>query len=150
MNKTIHTGRLVSDPKQSTSANGNVFVLLNLAVQRNVKKKDDSTSETADYVLYIVYNKLAEACKKHLVKGQQVEIEGHVRSGKFNDKFYTSFVADRIVFGSKPRSSNTDSVEAHISDIKESIPGQEVTDVDIPEDLALHIEAEELDEEVPF
>jgi len=67
---------------------------------------DRSGSEKTEWVSVKTFGKLAEACRKHLIKGQAVEVEAKVVNGSYqkdNTTVYTTeVIAQRIHFGKRP------------------------------------------------
>lgn len=99
-----------------------------MAVNRRVSRDQQ---RQADFIPVVVWDKLAEICGNHLVKGSQVLVEGRmqVRSYDAQDgskRYVTEVVAQDIEFmGSKPQGLAEAPSGAHSF-------GSEVPDEEIP------------------
>lgn len=102
MNSVVISGKLGRDPELSyTPQTQTACCRLSIAVPR--QKRD----EQPDWVRVTVWDKQAENCKQHLVKGQKVEVAGRLRISKGKDgKEYTEVVANYVEFGEKPKERN--------------------------------------------
>lgn len=79
MNKIILMGRLTSEPTlRYTNANNTAVASFTLAVPR--RKKDE-----ADFISCIAWDKNAEFCSKHFIKGQQVAVVGRIQTRTWDD-----------------------------------------------------------------
>jgi single-strand DNA-binding protein len=83
LNLIILQGRLVADVELKTSLNGKSFVNFNIAVNRYVKDKDHPE---ADFFTIVAWEKTAEFINQYFAKGDQIIIEGSVRTGTYEDK----------------------------------------------------------------
>jgi single-strand DNA-binding protein len=111
MNIITITGRLTAAPMVRTSG-GNVRALFTVAVERPVKR-DDNNKKPADYPSFVAFGKTAEVLRDYAVKGQALEIQGHIATSTYDDKdgerkYSTELIADRIQLGAKPRNTNTE------------------------------------------
>ena len=110
MNAIFIRGRLTQDPDLRTTPHGKAVCSLNLAVNRYVGGNEKETM----YVKVTAWEKVAENCGKHLVKGQDILVQGPASVeawlGK-DGKAHASLVvtAKGIEFLSKPRSDADDS-----------------------------------------
>ena len=104
MNTLILTGNMVSKPSLIEGENTN-FTRLRIAVNNRRSKSGE-----ADFLTVTAFNKLAELCTEHLVKGQQVEIRGRVSSREVTIEGgaiieVPTLIAEDVEFGQKPRRS---------------------------------------------
>jgi len=103
MNVVILSGRLTSAPDLKATNSGHI-ARLRIAVDRRRSDKTDFFSVTT-------FNKLAEVCARHLVKGQHVEVTAHLVANEWDDngsrRFGTDIVAEDVTFGAKPRGQTT-------------------------------------------
>lgn len=83
LNLIILQGRLTADAELKTSLNGKSFVNFNIAVNRYVKDKDHPE---ADFFTIIAWEKTAEFIEKYFKKGDQIIVQGQVRTGTYEDK----------------------------------------------------------------
>lgn len=142
MNVTFTTGRLARDP-QVFEKDGKKRVHLVVASRR--PRKDDKP----DYIDYWAFGTLAENCAKYLVKGQRVEIKGHISTYVKDGKFGETKVADIVDFYEKPKTSGTVITKRPDLSEPEPIPGSVIEDTDIPDDLLNELEKESEDDN-PF
>lgn len=143
MNKVLISGRLVTDPI-SIVRNSKKSVFFTVAARNRYKKQDDEQYK-ATFIPVACFGKTAELCETHIVKGQRVEIEGHISTGKHNDKYFTSIVGDRIDFYEKAKKK--DGQEDEKTSAETDLGGAVVKDADIPEELWTDIENED---DIPF
>ena len=106
MNKVILAGRLARDPEIKYTQSGKAVASFTLAVNRRYRK-EGSNQPTADFIMIVAWDKLAEIVGNHLTKGSQIAIEGRmqVRSYDAQDgskRYVTEVVANEVEFmGSK-------------------------------------------------
>lgn len=113
--KTVLVGRLTRDPElRHVGAEGDIAVTtFTLAV--NDGRGDD---ETTEFVRITVWRQQAEACATHLVKGQEVLVEGNIPTtyawtGDDGEaRSQVNLTAQRVQFGVKPRATEQWSGEA--------------------------------------
>lgn len=85
MNKVILTGNLVADPEVRYTKKDAPVAHFRLAVNRRVKKGEESK---ADFFKCVAFSGLAKVCEEYLKKGRLVAIEGklHMNSFEANGK----------------------------------------------------------------
>lgn len=114
MNRVIIVGRACKDPESKTSANGNVFAKLRMAIDG--RGKDDE----ALFTTITLFGKQAELTIQYVKKGRQILIEGRLQEDRWEDKngetrTSLSIVGERIEFlGPNPNApaTNNESVAA--------------------------------------
>lgn len=94
MNKVILIGRLTRNPELRFAPNtGNAVTRFNLAVNRRKQKDKD---QEADFINCVAFGKTAETIAQYLLKGNQIAVEGNIRTGSYNaqdgSKRYTTDV----------------------------------------------------------
>ncbi len=106
--KTILVGRLTRDPEMRyVGADGDIPVA-NFTIAVN---EGYGENEKTHFVRVATWRKLAETCSEHLVKGQEVLVEGNVPTasawvnGDGEAKAQVELTAYSVQFGAKPRSS---------------------------------------------
>ena len=142
MNKVILAGRLARDPEMRSTQSGKAVASFALAVNRRFSRQAQEAGQpTADFIPIVAWDKLAEICGNHLIKGSQIVVEGRmqVRSYDAQDgskRYVTEVVANEIEFmGSRPEGGTG----GDFSRPSAAVPsGQESFGPDIP------------DEEIPF
>ncbi len=96
MNRVIIIGRACADPESRSTANGNTFCKLRMAIDG--RTKDDTIFETIT-----LFGKQAELTQQYVQKGRQILVEGRLQEDKWQDKDGNnrralSIVGDRIEF----------------------------------------------------
>ena len=107
VNKVILVGNLGKDPEVRTLENGVKKVSFPLATSEVYKDKDtgDKRTET-EWHNIVIWRGLADVAEKYLRKGQQVYVEGKIKSRQYKDKegnqrYITEVVADNFVMMSR-------------------------------------------------
>lgn len=120
MNKIIVVGRLTKDPDFKTAPSGTSYCIINVAVNR--RKKGE-----ADFITFKAFNKLAENITNFKKKGDQIAIEGEVRTGsretETGKQYFTDFIITNVEFlGSANNNSAAASDMIPVDDDLEDIP----------------------------
>lgn len=120
MNKIIVVGRLTKDPDFKTAPSGTSYCIINVAVNR--RKKGE-----ADFITFKAFNKLAENITNFKKKGDQIAIEGEVRTGsretETEKQYFTDFIITNVEFlGSANNNSAAASDMIPVDDDLEDIP----------------------------
>ncbi|MEO7067822.1 MAG: single-stranded DNA-binding protein [Rhodanobacter sp.] len=87
VNKVILIGNLGADPVTRYTTAGMAITNVSLATteQRTDKQSGDKQDHT-EWHRVVLFGKLGEIANEYLKKGQQVYIEGSIRSSKYTDK----------------------------------------------------------------
>ena len=120
-------GRLTKDPDVRYSQDGNAIAKYSLAVDR--KGKDAGT----DFINIVAFGKNGEFAEKYLHKGSKILIEGHIMTGKYQNKdgqtVYTTDVAvDSQEFAESKKAEENTEAKAVMDgfnfpvDIEEELP----------------------------
>lgn len=107
LNKTQIIGRLGADPEVRSLQTGTTVCSLRVAVSEKWKDRDGNPQEHTEWFTVEVWGKQAESCGQYLVKGQEVYVEGKLRTETYKDKDgqekkAMKLRADNVSFGSKP------------------------------------------------
>ena len=108
LNQVILIGRLVAEPElRYTPGDGVAVADFTLAVDRPFANKDTGERE-ADFIKVIVWRGQAEACSKHLQKGQMAAVVGRLQVSSFDDKDgvrrkVAEVIANNVQFLSRPK-----------------------------------------------
>lgn len=112
VNKVFLKGRLGADVDLRVLPDGRAVSNSNLATSERWKDKaTGEVKENTEWHRVVAFNKLAEIFGKHFTKGDEVYIEGKLRTRKWQDKegvdrYTTEIVADTFDFcGSKSSGS---------------------------------------------
>ena len=116
INKVILVGTLGRDPETRYMPSGGAVTNLNLATSESWKdKQTGEKKEQTEWHRVVLFNKLAEIGAEYLRKGQQVYIEGKLRTRKWQnkdgqDQYSTEIIADDMqMLGGRPSGSSSDS-----------------------------------------
>ena len=113
-NKVILAGNLGKDPETRTLESGTVMCRFSLATSETYKNRQsgERTSHT-EWHNIVLWRGLAEVADKYLHKGDEVLIEGRIRSRSWEDKesgqmrYITEILADQMhMMGSGKRNSD--------------------------------------------
>ncbi len=110
MNKVVLIGNLAKEVEFSTTNNGKSVARLNLAVQRRFANAEGNRE--ADFFNIVVWNTLADNCKKWLSKGSKVAVYGSMQArqyeGKEGKKYITEIIAEEVEFVGVKKEKNND------------------------------------------
>src|SRR5579885_368021 len=112
VNKVILLGRLGKDPESRTLESGTMVV--NFTIATSEVYKDRNTGERkqiTDWHNIVLWRGLAETASKELQKGDQVYIEGKMRTRSWEKDGVTRYITEVIgdnmtLIGGKPASGN--------------------------------------------
>jgi single-strand DNA-binding protein len=113
INKVILVGNLGKDPEVRYLEGGTAVANFSLATSENYKDKTSGERRTVtEWHNVVVWRGLAEIAEKYLKKGNQVYIEGKLRTRKWQDKdgkerYTTEIVGDNMqMLGKKDDNSS--------------------------------------------
>jgi len=86
MNKVILHGHLGADPEVRENEGIISVCTFRVATNEYVKTDDGAFKELTEWQRIAAFGKVAEKCAKFLKKGDQVLVEGKIRSSKWKDK----------------------------------------------------------------
>jgi single-strand DNA-binding protein len=104
INKVILVGHLGRDPEVMTFDNGTKKATFSMATTESYRDKDGNWQEQTEWHNIVLWRYLAE---KNLIKGDQVYIEGRLRSRSYDDangvkKYITEIQGDKVLKLSSP------------------------------------------------
>ncbi|MEB4590305.1 single-stranded DNA-binding protein [Candidatus Thiothrix sp. Deng01] len=109
VNKVILVGTLGRDPEVKYMPSGGAITNVSVATSEQWKdKQTGEKKETTEWHRVVFFNRLAEIAGEYLRKGQQVYIEGSLRTRKWQgqdgqDRYTTEIVAsDMQMLGGRP------------------------------------------------
>ncbi|OUJ73658.1 single-stranded DNA-binding protein [Hymenobacter crusticola] len=108
VNKVILVGNLGKDPEVRHLEGGTTVARFTLATNDYYKDKSGNRVERTEWHNIALWRDLAEVAEKYLRKGQQVYIEGRIRTRQYQDKdnqtrYITEIVADELtMLGGRP------------------------------------------------
>lgn len=87
INRVIIIGNAGADPEMRQMPNGDAVTNLRLAVSESwTDKNTGSKQERTEWIKVVLFKKLGEICAEYVRKGNQVYIEGQLRTRKYQDK----------------------------------------------------------------
>ena len=111
VNKVILVGNLGKDPEVRHLEGGVSVAHFTLATNEYYKDKQGTRVERTEWHNISAWRGLADMADKYLKKGQQVYIEGKLRTRQYQDKdqqtrYITEIIADEIsMLGGRPQGS---------------------------------------------
>jgi single-strand DNA-binding protein len=137
INKVILIGNLGKDPEVKTLENGTKVANFTLATSETYKNRDGQKVTQTEWHNIVLWRGLADIADRFLKKGNQVYIEGKIRSRSWDDKdgnkrYITEVQGDNLTMLGGRRDDNN---ESSASEVKESTPDNnvgEAKDDDLP------------------
>jgi single-strand DNA-binding protein len=86
INKVILVGNIGKDPEVRYLEGGIAVANFPVATTESFRDKNGNKQEQTEWHQIVLWRKLAEVAEKYLRKGQQVYIEGKIRSRSWEDK----------------------------------------------------------------
>jgi single-strand DNA-binding protein len=114
LNKVMIIGRLGRDPEMRYTPSGRPVTTFNVATTRTWNSSDGERHSETEWFNVVAWGSLAEICKQHLVKHQQVYIEGRLQTRKWEDnsgnkRSSTEIVANEmIMIGDRSENNSSD------------------------------------------
>lgn len=109
INKVILVGTLGRDPEVKYMPSGSAMTTVSIATSEQWKdKQTGEKKELTEWHKVVFYNRLAEIAGEYLRKGQQVYVEGKLRTRKWQgqdgqDRYTTEILADEMqMLGGRP------------------------------------------------
>ncbi|MBI9036498.1 MAG: single-stranded DNA-binding protein [Bacteroidales bacterium] len=130
INKVILVGFLGKDPEVITFENGVKKATVSMATTESYKNKEGNWIDQTDWHNVVLWRWLAE---KNLIKGDQVYVEGKVKTRSYDDKdgnkkYITEIVADKIL-----KLGRKEQTKSEYDDIENApIPEQSGPEDDLP------------------
>jgi single-strand DNA-binding protein len=118
LNKVMIIGNLGRDPEMRYTPSGRPVTTFSVATSRSWNTSDGEKRIETEWFNVVAWSSLAEICKQHLYKGQQVYIEGRLQTRHWDDaegNKHTSveIVANEmIILGERRDSTETATSEA--------------------------------------
>ena len=131
INKVILVGNLGKDPEVRTLENGAKVANFTLATSESYKNKEGQRVTQTEWHNIVLWRGLAEIAEKFLRKGNQVYIEGKIRTRSWDDKdgikrYTTEILGDNLtMLGGRKEMDDPDSAPANAED---TAPGNDAAD----------------------
>lgn len=119
INKVILVGNLGKDPEVRHLEGGVSVANFTLATNEYFRDKQGTRIERTEWHNISAWRGLAEMAEKYLKKGQQVYVEGKIRTRQYQDKenqtrYITEIVADEItMLGGRPHNGESPATGAN-------------------------------------
>ena len=125
LNKVMVIGYLGRDPEMRYTPSGRPVTSFSVATSRSWVAANGERREETEWFNVVAWGSLAEICKQHLSKGQQVYVEGRLQTrgweGANGKKHYrTELVANEMII-----LGNRKGVEIPVEDAVEDMAGRE-------------------------
>jgi len=103
LNKVMIIGHLGRDPEMRFTSSGRPVASFSVATTRGWTNNEGERQEETEWFHVVTWGGLAELCKKRLVKGNQVYVEGRLQTrcweGSDGERHYrTELVAQELIF----------------------------------------------------
>lgn len=143
LNKVTLIGRLGIDPELRYTSSGSPVTTFRLAVGRQWRDSNGESRDETEWFTIVAWNKLAEICQQHLVKGTRIYIEGRLQTRSWEDqqsgqtRYKTEVIAsDLIILDSRearsPREAELPPRDASRDPRSPRPPQPDIGDEDIP------------------
>ncbi len=122
LNKVMIIGYLGRDPEMRFTPSGRPVTSFSVATSRTWTSAEGERREETEWFNVVAWGTLAEICKTHLSKNQQVYVEGRLQTRGWEDEtgkkhFRTELVANEmILLGDRRRDSHHEDVDFVDSD----------------------------------
>ncbi|EMV1293434.1 single-stranded DNA-binding protein [Pseudomonas aeruginosa] len=143
VNKVILVGNVGGDPETRYMPNGNAVTNITLATSESWKdKQTGQQQERTEWHRVVFFGKLAEIVGQHVKKGQQLYVEGSLRTRKWQaqdgqDRYTTEIIVDMHgqmqMLGGKP--GNEQAAQSRPSPQQQSAPQQRSAQDEFEDDI---------------
>ncbi len=102
LNKVMIIGTVGRDPEMRYTPSGRPVTSFSVATSRSWTAADGERREETEWFNVVAWGNLAEICKAHLAKNQQVYVEGRLQTRGWEDEsgkkhFRTELVANEMI-----------------------------------------------------
>jgi single-strand DNA-binding protein len=102
LNKVLIIGTVGRDPEMRYTPSGRPVTSFSVATSRTWTSADGERREETEWFNVVAWGNLAEICKAHLTKNQQVYVEGRLQTRGWEDEsgkkhFRTELVANEMI-----------------------------------------------------
>jgi single-strand DNA-binding protein len=102
LNKVIIIGNVGRDPEMRYTPSGRPVTSFSVATSRSWVSAEGERREETEWFNVVAWGTLAEICKTHLTKNQQVYVEGRLQTRGWEDEsgkkhFRTELVANEMI-----------------------------------------------------
>ena len=102
LNKVMIIGNLGRSPEMRYTPSGRAVASFSVATSRSWVNAEGVRREETEWFNVVAWGNLAEICKQHLTKGQQVYVEGRLQTRGWEDQsgkkhYRTELVANEMI-----------------------------------------------------
>ncbi len=102
LNKVMIIGHLGRDPELRYTPSGRPVASFSVSTSRTWTSSEGERREETEWFNVVAWGNLAEICKSHLTKGQQVYVEGRLQTRGWEDEngtrhYRTELVANEMI-----------------------------------------------------
>lgn len=102
LNKVMVIGNVGRDPEMRYIPSGKPVTSFSVATTRSWTNSEGERREETEWFNVVAWGNLAEICKQHLRRGQQVYVEGRLQTRSWEDhegkkRFRTELVANEMI-----------------------------------------------------
>jgi single-strand DNA-binding protein len=113
LNKVIIIGNVGRDPEMRFTPSGRPVTSFSVATTRNWVSAEGERREETEWFNVVAWGNLAEICKAHLTKNQQVYVEGRLQTRGWEDEqgkkhFRTEVVANEMILLGERKTHHAD------------------------------------------
>ncbi len=113
LNKVIIIGIVGRDPEMRFTPSSRPVTSFSVATSRTWVSAEGERREETEWFNVVAWGNLAEICKAHLTKGQQVYVEGRLQTRGWEDEsgkkhFRTELVANEMILLGDRRTQQSD------------------------------------------
>lgn len=113
LNKVIIIGHVGRDPEMRYTPSGRPVTSFSVATSRTWVSAEGERREETEWFNVVAWGTLAEICKAHLTKSQQVYVEGRLQTRGWEDEsgkkhFRTELVANEMILLGERRGHQND------------------------------------------
>jgi len=136
INRVILIGNLGRDPEVITFDNGVKKASFPLATTESYKNREGNRVDQTEWHNIVLWRGLAEVGEKFLKKGNQIYVEGKIRTRSYEQdgikKYITEIFADNMTMLGSRRDSNENPQEVQKQENKTTQVNE--PDIEVPED----------------
>lgn len=102
LNKVMVIGHVGRDPEMRYTPSGKPVTSFSVATSRSWTNSEGERRQETEWFNVVAWGNLAEICKQHIRKGQQVYVEGRLQTRSWEDhegkkRFRTELVANEMI-----------------------------------------------------
>jgi len=121
LNKVMIIGYLGREPELRYTPSGRPVASFSVATSRTWTSSEGERREETEWFNVVAWGNLAEICKSHLTKGQQVYVEGRLQTRGWEDEngtkhYRTELVANEMILLGERRAGAGDLDEDAVSE----------------------------------